>query len=979
MFRVSGRARKILVVGLAALVVVGALVLAVLPEVVRHVLVSQVPKLTGRTITIDDVDLNLFTGHLALKGLKLAKRGGNERAYEFARLDVRLDYLPLLRRDVRLTQLTLVAPALRILRRGPVEFDFSDLLDALGGGDAPSPASKPSAPPSKWTVTLDRVSVRRLTAVARDLTTSPESAWQIDDMTLDASGLTIGPGARPGRLEMKLKLNGTPISVTSDSIVLTPLAVSARVAVDGFDLAPVRPYLPPTVPAAPHAGRVSLALQLAVELEPGGLKRGSVRGDVAVAGLEVVQAGRTEAFLKIPRVDVKIKDADLVARSLTIGAVEVEGLALRAVRDAQERIDLVALGAPQDAQGAAPAASPAAPASPPGPSGSPPPELKLKVEQVALRKGGFIFRDEAVKPLTTLVVTDLSADVKDVSWPAAGPAPFAVSLKLPKAGRLELKGAVTPLPFDMAIDISLRDGTVEPYQAYLPVRARFSGSFNGESRNRVTLTNGAITATSRGKNWIEKFAILAPGETTPAARFDRLMVDGIDFAWPTHAKAAKITLTKPDVRVERDRDGVISLRKLFTPETGAAGGSPKKLGEPETSAKPSPAAPAEPQKDGGLPIALEVGMIVIEDGYARFIDRTTEPAFSETISRLGVTIEGLSSAPGRRARLTTQAIIGGNSAFDLKGEIVPFGEVYADINGELRDFHLTSVNSYADPLIAWFLKTGQLGVKVHFRIEKNQLTSENEIVVRNLTVAPSREGDEVKKKIGLPLGMIVALITDTDNGIKVDVPLSGELNHVRAGVGDAIWTAVRNAVVNIVSAPFRSIGKLFKGKGDTVDELQVDPVTFAAGSADVAPEMERHLTQVADFLRRAPMIKFALAPIAAPRDVDSLKAQELTLRIQRLQRERGLADFGAAVAAAFKDELPDTPLPKSEEEQLALLGQRELAPDARVSELLAHRLTVVRDTLTKTEGILAGRLVSGEAKTSPDTAAEGRIEFHIEQ
>src|SRR5207249_4420650 len=231
-----------------------------------------------------------------------------------------------------------------------------------------------------------------------------------------------------------------------------------------------------------------------------------------------------------------------------------------------------------------------------------------------------------------------------------------------------------------------------------------------------------------------------------------------------------------------------------------------------------------------------------------------------------LTIEGLSSTPGRRARLTTQAVIGGTSAFDLKGEIAPFGEVYADLAGELRDFQLTTVNPYADPLIAWAMKTGQLAIKVHYRIEKNQLTAENEVIVRNLTVAPTRQNDEVKKKIGLPLGMIVALITDADNGIQVNVPLSGELNQVKTGMSDAIWTAIRNAVVNTVSAPLRSIRHIFKGKGDSLEDLQVDPVTFAAGSADVDPEMGKHLTEVAGFLKQAPMIKLALAPVAAPRD-----------------------------------------------------------------------------------------------------------------
>ncbi len=468
MLRRSGRVSKILVAVLVALVVIGAVGLAILPEIVRRVAVSQAAKITGRVLSLEDVDLNLFTGHLALKGFKLAQRNSKESALEFERLDVRLGYLPLLRGNARVTELALVAPTIRVTRTGPEEFDFSDLL-ARRGSEESSRAPSQRTSPSKWTVTLDRLSVRRLTFVARDLTTAPASEWRIGELTVDARDLTTRVAARSGRVETKLKLNGAPVTVTTDSVTLEPLAV-----------------------------------------------------------------------------------------------------------------------------------------------------------------------------------------------------------------------------------------------------------------------------------------------------------------------------------------------------------------------------------------------------------------------------------------------------------------------------------------------------------------------------APSREGDEVKKKIGLPLGMIVALITDSDNGIRVQVPLSGELNQVRASVGDAVWTAVKNALVNIVGAPFRSIGRLFKGKGDTVDELKVDPVTFAASSAEVVPEMERHLTQVADFLRRAPMIKFALAPITAPRDVENLKAQELTLRIQRLQRDRGLADFGAAVAVEFKGRLPGMTPPKSGEEQLALLREREPAPESRLSELQTRRLEVVREALTKAEGIPADRLLASEAKASDD-ATEGRIEFQLEQ
>jgi uncharacterized protein involved in outer membrane biogenesis len=981
MLRLSGRVRKILVAVLAGLVVIVAVGLAILPEIVRRVAVDQVPKLTGRILAIDDVDLNLFTGHVALKGVRFLKQGVNERALELERLDVRIGYLPFLFRTVRVKEISLVGAKASILRRGPTEFDFSDVLDRLKGNKAE--ASKESASSAKWTVQIDRISLQRFQVLMRDATTSPESDWRADDVSLEARNLMIGEGARPGNLDVKLRLNGASIAATADSLAIVPLAVSARVTVDGFDLAPIHPYLA-SAPAAPRAGKVNAALALAIELAPTGLKRGTVKGGVALNGLEVLQTGRTDPFLAVPGLSVKINDADMVARAFTIGAIEVDGLSLRAVRDAQEKIDLVALGERPKTDEAPPA--PSAPSAPspandgnqPGPaarSGNPPPQLKLTIEQITLKNGTATFRDEFVKPTTTLAITALTADIKNLTWPSEGPAPFLISMKLPQAGTMELKGAAVPAPLDVEVALSLKNARIEPYQAYFPVPARFAASFNGETKNHVTITDGKLAATSRGSNWIEKFTMTAPGEKTPAAQFERLRFDGIDFSWPKYARVSKIALVKPEMRVEREQNGEMSLRKMFTPD-GRAPSRPEKPAPKETKAKPA-SKPADPQNPSGLPITVDIGTITIDDGYARFLDRTVDPAFAQEISRLGLVIEGLSSVPGRRARVATQAVIGGSSAFDLKGEIAPIGEVYADLRGELRDFKLTSVNPYADPVTAWFMKTGELGIKMHFRIEKNQLTADNDIEVKNLTIAPSRENDEVKKKVGLPLGMIVALVTDQDNGIKVNVPLSGEVSQVRADPSDAIWTAVKNVVVNIVSAPFRAIGRIGKGSGDTVNDLNIDAVTFAPGSADVAPPMEQHLTKVADFLRGAPQIKLAMAPVGAPRDLESLRAQEVTLRIQRLQAERGLPDFAAAVAVAFKEKFPDVAPPKTEEEQLAMLKDREPAPDARMQELQARRLEAVRATLSSTQGIPTDRLVPGSARAATDADAEGRVELTV--
>ena len=487
------------------------------------------------------------------------------------------------------------------------------------------------------------------------------------------------------------------------------------------------------------------------------------------------------------------------------------------------------------------------------------------------------------------------------------------------------------------------------------------------------MTDGKLVmAISQGKSWVEGFEIREPKGTAAPVKIARITIDGVDFAHPGKAKAKTITVSKPQFRIERAENGDINLRSLFAAETPPI----------TTTRTPTPvSAPTPPPADDAVvfkaPMPLEIGSIVIEDGDARFIDRTTTPDFSETISRLAVRVDDLSSEPGRRAKLAVQAIVGSDSALDLKGELAPFGALYADISGEMRRFTLPTVNPYAESVIAWIIERGTLTARLHYKIEKNQITASNEIIVENLHVAKSGADDEVQKRIGLPLGMIVALVTDSNNSIRVNLPITGTLQSWSTDLSDAIWTVVKNAVVNIVSAPFKAIGRLFTGGGDKIASLAVDPATFAPGSATVAPEAESHLTKVADFLRKSPAVTLTLAPVTTTADGESLRAQELTAKLQRVQREAKLKDLDAAVAAEFKRVFPGEPLPKTTEEQVARLRERAEVPPEALEQLAKQRVDAVREALAGKEGIKPSRLVAGAATNA--TSGDGRVEFKIGQ
>jgi uncharacterized protein involved in outer membrane biogenesis len=973
----SRRLKRWLIV-LAALLVVGIAFVWTLPEIVKWQALKQIPAITGRAAAIEDIDINLFTGRVAIKKFRLAEPDPAQAFVEFERLDVRVVPWSSVFGNIRVAELRLTAPTVNLVRMTPTEFNFSDILKRLATSKEGEPVPKPAEPKAKsrWTIALDRFALIRANIMVRDRAVTPTSEWKVRDLTIEAGNLTTRPSGPVGTLAVHAALNDSPVEFSAQDIDLTPTSFAGKFSIQNFSLLQIRPYLPP-LPAALEAGiaGVNMAVKLELGPGPGGLAVGVVTGDVTLSSLALTQVGKTTPFLTVPRIGVGLKEVNLVSRVVTLSGVDIEGLDLKAVRDKQERIDLLglaekpagpdSLGSPSAAPrkatdplgspSAAPrkataAATPAAPSSP-APA-KPEPEYKITVEKIAL-KGGATFTDESVSaPPTVLKLSALAVQLDDVTWPNIRPMNLALTTNLPGGGKISAKGAVKIEPLDLTLTLNTRDAPIEPYRAYFPFPASFSGRFNSDSQNRVRIVNGKLTALSRGNSWATDLAVKGPDAKDAPLRLERMEISGIDFGWPTHARVARVRLKAPVAELDRAADGSINVQKLFTPapKQGAAA-SP-------TAPPPAPAKAPEPGPKGPLEtMDLQFKEIVVEDGYVRFLDHTTQPPFSEDITKLAVTVKDLSNKASQRANLLVQAVIGGDSALDIRGEMSAIGApTYVNMVGELKTFTLAAANPYVDSLLAWTIRRGELTAKLEYKIEQDKLDAKHDILVGNLRVAPTRASDEVKKRIGLPLGLIVSLIKDGSGNIHVNVPITGTLTDRQFDFSDAIWTAVKNVLVNVLKAPFRAIGGLFTGGDDKIEEIKVDPVVFAAGSAALTPELERQTVRVGDFLRRAPYVGLTLSSVTSPADVEVLKERAVAARLEKFRLEQGIADLPTALRRYYQVAVKDAQLPMSVDEQLVLLRKREPVPAGPLAELRQRRLDVTRERLAKVEGIPEARL-----------------------
>ncbi|MCI0548537.1 MAG: DUF748 domain-containing protein [Candidatus Rokubacteria bacterium] len=878
---------------------------------------------------------------------------------------------------------------------------------------APPEQAAGGTPAPPWKIRVETLRLKPARFLLTDETYSPTRLWSVDTLTVEGAQLSTAPGDPPGKLGADMTVRVRPgrfrpvaLAVRADPVRLEPLHAEARLTLRDFGLGLVGPaLLQAGARAAPTQGLLRADLELAIEEAAAGARQLHASGSVSATDVVVLQPGETSPLAELARLAVHIKRADGLNQTLELRAIEVEGPRISVLRDEAGQVHLPGMlqTAPATGTPAPVAAAPRSGSAPVATPGQRPVVTailravrlpwSLRLDRLTVRNGTGTFEDRAAEPDVKLVLPNIIADVRRVTWPSRRPPmTFTASWGMPGGGWTWVEGNVVLEPLKAQFASSTRDAPIEPYQGYFPFPAQMIGFFSGWSVNEVERNGGELRAASRGTAWSWGMEARDPQTQEAAVRVGGMEIRHIDFAWPNYALVERVTISQPALAVDRDADG-INLRELFTarPRPGA---------EPAAPAAAEPAPGDTPETDGpGIleTFVIDLQEIAIEDGFARFIDRTTTPPFSQDLSRLMVTVRDVSNELGRkRTTLTLQALVGGDAALDMRGELSGIGEsLRADLVGEIRDYALPTTNPYTDQLTSWIIQRGKLQAKVHYRIEGDQLLADHDVNFKGLDVKRSQGSDQAKQRLGVPLGLAVGILKDSRGDIDFQIPLSGRWTDRDFNWGETMWAAVKQVILKVLAAPFNAIGRMFTGGGDDDADVpfEIHPVVFEAGSAVLGPSTEAQLTRIAEFLRDSPFVKISLAPVATAPDVESLKTQAVTGRIQDLQRERKLPDFAAAVAEYAKERgvAPVAPPPAAPapappgaaralpglEQQLARLREMEPVPEMRLEELLARRADATRDVLVTREGIAAERVVVRPAEKHLDEKKEGRVEFGI--
>ncbi|HMS82778.1 MAG TPA: DUF748 domain-containing protein [Nitrospira sp.] len=482
------------------------------------------------------------------------------------------------------------------------------------------------------------------------------------------------------------------------------------------------------------------------------------------------------------------------------------------------------------------------------------------IQRLELRDGTLIIEDHSAISTWTDHLQHIQLSVMNLSTTTLSPMTVHGSAQVFDRGSLLLNGSAVSdfRSGTLGIDLSgIALARVQDYLDNLPgmkglVDARLSITWPGKGPASIQIGGS-----------LEGHNIEMGSADHLSGRAHAVTLSQIDILWPNRITVDRVLVMKPEIWVRRNESGHF------------AGVIPSR-----SSGVPSPSSRSHDNRpeDTRGSIQWSINEVVVHGGIVHIEDRAVSPVYTNVLRNIEMSYENISSVAQHPGAVTVRADIASGGALDIHGHLTLSGAgPTLSLKAVIRQFVVPSTNPYLSRTLAHYTTDGMLTSVMELQLNGDQLQVHSDVTLSDLQVEPVRNSTHgtVRERIGLPLGLLIALLKDETGRIIITFPISGPLSNPTFDWTNAFWTTIRNSVMKLIALPLRSIGSLFKNTNH-VDEVVLTPITFTPGVPTISSSMERMLRDIARLMSSADRTILHIIPILHSADLDAL---------QRLQPE----------------------------------------------------------------------------------------------
>jgi hypothetical protein len=258
---------------------------------------------------------------------------------------------------------------------------------------------------------------------------------------------------------------------------------------------------------------------------------------------------------------------------------------------------------------------------------------------------------------------------------------------------------------------------------------------------------------------------------------------------------------------------------------------------------------------------------------------------------------------------------------------------------EVERLALPPFNAYLSGTAPYTVTGGAISGRSEIVLDRSELEVNNRIVLSRLGLGGAAGPDFVKRELGIPLTLAIALMKDYRGNIELTLPFGGNLQEPTFSMRSVILQAVVRAIRGAILSPVNALGRVIFRDG-RIERFDLDPIRFPPGERELDALGRERVAQISRVLWAHPDLAVRLRGEAAIDDLERLN-DEAALGALTDPKAEPLRNF----LRARLDGAPPPPLDEDQRAELEAVRARIPWPGEALRNLAVDRGAVAAAAL----------------------------------
>ncbi len=243
---------------------------------------------------------------------------------------------------------------------------------------------------------------------------------------------------------------------------------------------------------------------------------------------------------------------------------------------------------------------------------------------------------------------------------------------------------------------------------------------------------------------------------------------------------------------------------------------------------------------------IHIGHLTVLGGRFDFTDHTPVEKFHYSINNIGVSATDFD--PDRHCSITAKATLNGTGSTTVRWMGNPSDEGNHNLTVELHNIDMAAFSPYTVSMFGYPFSGGTLSFTGQNVVRDGKLDGTNHIDIYSPRLDKKRK--DVKPGYKIPLRTGIYVLTDRSGHMRLDVPVSGDIDSPQFSYGRIITGAIVNTLIKAVTSPAKYIAEMMGLGGDRIEYIEIDPLQSEFNSEQYAK-----LGQLGKIVREKPDLR----------------------------------------------------------------------------------------------------------------------------